>query len=394
MIKNNSSINFTSRDAFFKPAKKEPAVKEEPKAEEIQNADEEEEDNSFEATQKRAEAADRAVMRNTLMGALMGLSMLSAPFALSAFDEPDYMSYGSSVPYVQPPTDEEKATVEFAKIIAKAGKDSTVLERREFEGLLDYSQLEGLPKSIRESMKINARIGFTPVDMKKPNAEQELLKQLRASQRSINTQAENYKKNPPKSSRQLYYEYAMKYVTDREILDQVDFSELSIYQHDMTVLRHLIASSRDKIERNDMKAEEKKAKQIEDAQKLVNNIVQKYKMKAKVQGNYDGNDVLTKGELASTLDMSVLKGLPDEWQMRIIAKAVEQYKPMDVRYATDQRQVDRTNEKVDVEKEKAQKELDKWAVKAQREYFRMTHPNLLLGPNAEGMYIYNQSAVQ
>ena len=117
MIKNNSSINFTSRDIFCKPAPKEPEIKEEPKAEEVQNAEEDEAEYSFESRAKAMQKADRARARNMLMGALMGLSMLSVPFALASYDEHDFYPSVHTINYVQEPTDQEKATIEFAKVI-------------------------------------------------------------------------------------------------------------------------------------------------------------------------------------------------------------------------------------------------------------------------------------
>lgn len=84
--------------------------------------------------------------------------------------------------------------------------------------------------------------------------------------------------------------------------------------------------SLDKIKRDDEDAFKKKEKAIEDAQRFVDGIVNKYKMRAKVSGNYNGDDVLSKSELATLLNTQSLMGLPDNIAFRIIAKALEDYK--------------------------------------------------------------------
>lgn len=378
----NNSISFTSRDMFFSKntvKKQEKAEKEVTnKQAEIQE-EEIEDEYSYENMVKRMKQEDRRFARNVVGGALLAASLISAPFALAAIeDSGDEFYMPSSSQYVIQ-NDYDKAVVETAEILAQGGKDPSTLEFKEFQNLIDYSALNCMPTySERETAKLMATIVYNPVNMHSANANEEILKQVKSIQGSIDRLAEEYKKNPPKSSQQVYAEYAMKYVTDREILDRVDFSQLQYYQHDITVLRHLINSSREKISRTDPKVEEKKQKAVEDAQRLVNSIVHKYQMKASVHGNYNADDVLSKGELASLLNMQNLEGLPEEFKMRIIAKALENYKPMDVRYATNERQVEITNRKVDEEKEKAQAELDKWAAKAQREFYILTHPNEII----------------
>ncbi len=372
----NNSINFTSRDIFYKKSQDKKQVEETSKKSEVK-VEEDEDEYSYENIVKRMEAEDRKVKRNFISGALLAASLIASPFAIGAIEDNNNDFYqGVSHSYSLPETENDKFIVEAANILSKGGKDSTVLEYDEFKNLIDYSPLDCMPYfSAREGSKINATIAYKPVNMNSPHAKEELLKQVKSIQRTIDQLAENYKKNPPKSYMQQRYEYARDYITDREILDGVDFSELQYYQHDITFVKHAINASREKIRRNDINAEEKKQKAIESGQRLVNSIVQKYQMKASVSGNYDANDVLSKGELASLLNMKSIEGLPAELQQRIIAKALEGYKPMDVRYATNERQVEITNRKVDEEKQKAQEELDKWGNKAQKEFYSLLHPN-------------------
>ena len=371
----NNSINFTSRDIFYKKSQNKKQIEENQKQAEVKV--EEDDEYSYENIVKCMEAEDRKVRRNVLSGALLAASLIASPFVLAEIEDNSMDLYQSvQHTYTVPETDDDKFIVDAANILAQGGRNPSVLEYDEFKNLIDYSPLNCMPNySTREGSKINATIAYKPVNMNSPHAKEELLKQVKSIQRTIDRLAEDYKKNPPKSYMQQRYEYARDYITDREILDGVDFSELQYYQHDITFVRHAINASREKIRRNDINAEEKKQKAIESGQRLVNSIVQKYKMKASVSGNYDANDVLTKGELASLLNMKSIEGLPAELQQRIIAKALEGYKPMDVRYATNQRQVEITNRKVDEEKQKAQEELDKWGNKAQKEFYSLLHPN-------------------
>ncbi|MCR5265471.1 MAG: hypothetical protein K6E29_02625 [Cyanobacteria bacterium RUI128] len=378
----NNSINFTSRDMFLRKA---PVKKQEKPAEEITKeqtdiqAEEIEDEYSYENMVKRMKQEDRRAARNLIGGALLAASLISAPFALDAIENSGDEFYMPTTSHCVVHDDYDKAVMEAAGVLAQGGKDPSTLEYREFKQLIDYSPLDCMPNfSAREGAKIMATIVYNPVNMNSANAKEEVLKQVKSIQSSINKLAEDYKKNPPKSSQQIYAEYAMKYVTDREILDNVDFSELQYYQNDITVLRHSINMSREKIRRDDPDADKKKQKAIENAQRLVNSIVAKYQMKASVHGNYNADDVLSKGELASLLNMENIEDLPVEYKACVITKALENYKPLDVRYATNQQQVDITNRKVDEERDKAQALLDQWAIKAKREIFLMTHPNELI----------------
>lgn len=377
----NNSINFTSRDIYLKKSPVKKQTEEKTKVEEQPKASEDDTDEMgyneyYDNLFKQMEADDRRAKRNLVAGALIGASMLASPIVLANIED-DFDPQFNSVHHEFVITSEQdKFICDAADILAKGGKDPNKLEFKEFQQLIDYTPLNCMPSySSRETAKLMATIAFNPVDMNSARSKEEVLKQVKSIQQSINKMAENYIKNPPKSSAERYYEYVVNNVTDREILDNVDFSELQLYQHDITLLKHLLGSSREKIRRNDPKAEEKKQKAIENAQRTVNNIVHKYKMKASVSGNYNADDVLSKGELASLLNMKPLEGLPPEIQYGIVAKALESYKPMDVRYATDKKQVDMTNKRVEEKRQLAQNELDKWAAKAQKDFYHLLHPN-------------------
>lgn len=371
----NNSLNFTSNklsklnDSEKEINKQNNSIKDNPQYDYLK------EDHSFEGTAKAMRAEDIQVRKDFLTGALLALSIISAPFVYTAAtensDDIDLNHHSLVI------TKEDKDILAKADSLAKGGKRNDYLERQEFEKLLDYSALEGMSKSLRETIKINARSMFLPIDMNSPNAKEEILKQVKNAQHSINTVSEDLKKNPIKSYRQMYMEYAMNNITDKEILDNVDFSELEQYQYDMTMVRGLISMSRDEIRRNDADVAQKRQRAIDDAQAFVDGIVKKYKTRATVTGNYNGDEVLSKGELATLLNLECLNDLPEPVQYGIVAKVLQSYEPRDLRYATDKQQVKIENQKVEEDRKKSQELLDQWAAKAHKEFYHLTHPNEL-----------------
>ena len=128
-----------------------------------------------------------------------------------------------------------------ASALSKDGRDSTVLEADEFRQLLNYSNLEGIPRLARENIKVNAIAGFIPIDMKSQKSNEQILNKVKNAQFAIDYVARKYKETPPKSSQEIYSEYALNHITDREILDKVDFIVLFIFnpqQHQLLLLIH------------------------------------------------------------------------------------------------------------------------------------------------------------
>ena len=152
----------------------------------------------------------------------------------------------------------------------------------------------------------------------------------------------------------------IKYITDDELLDRVNFTELSKYQHDLTVLKALIAGSRERIPRNSIDAQEEFDKQVENAQKLVNDITTKYKQRAKVAGNTDGDNSLSLKELLQMLNLSSLDGLSSEEQMNILRGALSNYKTQ--YFSTDNDdEIKRSNEELTKVVQDAQDKVDSQA---------------------------------
>lgn len=333
------------------------------------------EDNSFAATQKRADREDKIAKRNILLGTLVALGTVSAPIVGTAYFENNGINSENQISFYDDMSKEDSAVIANANELAQGGKRSDVLESQEFMKLLDYSKIKGFTKSTRKAIECMSTSMFMPVDMNAPDANKQILKMTKEAQHSIDNLVEVEKKYPNKSYSQMCAEYALNNITDEEILDFVDMSELASYQKDLTVVKALINMSRDKIKRSDPDADQKRDKQIQDAQTFVDNIVQKYKTRAKVNGNYNGDEVLSKGELATLLNFEPLNGLPDEVKLGIISKALESYKPISLRYATNDQQVELSNKKAEESKKKAQKTLNEWAIKAQKQFWHITHPN-------------------
>ncbi len=334
-----------------------------------------EEEYTFEST---AKAIEDNTGRNLVLGSLMALGLMSAPIVYTGIEEAsDDYPIGASTTYVEE-NEENKAILEKADSLSKEGRYSNVLEFDEFYRMLDYSALDGLPRTTRENIKICSRVSFLPINMHKSDAKRKIIEEYKKAQWSINHLAEEAKNHPMKSYYEEAFEYAMNNVTDREILEQVDFSELAYYQKDISFVKGLINFSREKIRRDDAQAAEKEQKAVESAQKLVDKIVDGYKTRANVSGNYDGDYVLSKGELASLLNFKSIEGLPSELQFKIIAKALANYKPEDLTHVKNKDNVTKENERVEAKRKQAQEILDNWGYKAQKEFFRVLHPNEIM----------------
>ena len=369
----NSMINFNAVPSFMGKCKKEQPEQPVKETTQAENSEPEEE-YTFESTARAQRKSDMKHTRDTIGGALVALGIMTAPFvAANIVEDNDYMN--GIVPTEHVLTEDDMKILEKADSLAKGGKDSTVLEAHEFRKLIDFTPLDGMSKSARTGVEISSTASFLPINMNDYKSKEEILNQVKNSQYIVNHVAEDYKKNPPKSYREMRADYVINNITPEEIMENVDFSELQHYQKDITITKGIISFSLENIKRDDIDAFKKKEKATERAQKFVDGIVNKYKIRAKVSGNYNGDEVLSKGELASLLDTQCLQGLPDEIAFRIIAKALEGYNPMDIRYVTDDKQVERTNEKVEENRQKAQEKLNEWAIKAQDYFFPILHPN-------------------
>ena len=100
--------------------------------------------------------------------------------------------------------------------------------------------------------------------------------------------------------------------------------------------------------------------QLKNAQKLVNDITTKYKQRAKVAGNTDGDNSLSLKELLQMLNLSSLDGLSREEQMNILRGALSNYKTQ--YFSTDNDdEIKRSNEELTKVVQDAQDKIDSQA---------------------------------
>lgn len=296
--------------------------------------------------------------KNMLVGSLIALATIGTPTAFYIDDNGNYENLDNTEIVESMP--EEQEIICNPKALAKGGENDSIVELNELMNLLNFDSTNGLPKSEIESLKTIAMANLTPVSANDEDAKEKITQQIQRVQEWIDSSANEYKVNPPKSEFEKKIEYNMKYVTDNEILSNVDVSELSKYQKDKTVLAALISGSRERIERSDADAIEKVEKQVEDAQKLVDAITDKYKRNAKIAGNTDFDNTLSKKELVNMLDLRSLEGLTKNEKTKILKSAIKGYKPVmfDVRDNSD---IKRTNKQLTQIVQNTQDKIDSQA---------------------------------
>lgn len=233
------------------------------------------------------------------------------------------------------------------QLLAKGnGVDTTLIEPSELEILLDYGPLEGLPirtvNQVRETIYSN----FKNVDANSPNAKQEINNQIKNSQNFINGIAIDANSSISQFYTKDEIKYLYKFVSNAEILTQVDFAELQQYQKDVSITKALLRNSLSRIERNDYNRDKKMQEQVERSQKFVNRIVDGYKLRGKVIGNIDCNENLTKKEFMNLLDLSPLYGMKKDLAYKIIIEAVGDYKPYTLRDNSNEDDVQELNKEI------------------------------------------------
>lgn len=264
--------------------------------------------------------------KNMLVGSLIALATIGTPTAFYIDDNNNYENLDNTEIVESMP--EEQEIFCNPKALARGGEDDSVVELNELMNLLNFASADGLPESEIEALKTIAMANLTPIAANDTDAKEKITEQIQRVQDWIDNSANEYKINPPKSEYEKKIEYNMKYVTDNEILSNVDVSELSKYQKDKTVLAALISGSRERIERSDADVIEKIEKQVRDAQTLVDNITEKYKRNAKIAGNTDFDNTLSKKELVNMLDLRSLDGLSAQERTKILKSAIKGYKPV------------------------------------------------------------------
>lgn len=292
-----------------------------------------------------------------LVNSLIALATIGTPTAifvdnLDTYDNPHQTEVAESMP--------EEEIICNPKALARGGENDSIVELNELMTLLNFDSTNELPKSEIEAIKTVAMANLKPVYANDKDAKEKITSQIQNVQNWIDNAANDYKINPPKSEFEKKIEYNSKYITDKEILANVDISELSRYQKDKTVLAALISGSRERIARDDADAVEKAEKQIEDAQALVDKITERYRNNSKIAGNTDFDNTLSKKELVDLLDLRSLEGLPKNERTKILRNAIKGYKPVmfDIKNKNDIR---KTNEQLTEIVQATQNQIDRQA---------------------------------
>lgn len=283
--------------------------------------------------------------RNMLLASLMALATLtSLPFVTGSDDSPR--------------VNEDNKILETGLQNNKSIGDYENTQK--LMGLINFDSMNGLSETQKKSIEMLTIARLNEINALNPESKSMMKSQVNAVQRMVDKMSSNYKDKYLSPEDQIRMEMAMKFVTDDEILDNIDFSELSKYQNDLTVLKALIAGSRERIRREDPESEGKVIQQVKDGQTLVNIITTKYKQRAKVAGNTDGDNSLSLKELLQMLNLSSLDGLSSEEQMNILRGALSNYKTQ--YFSTDNDdEIKRSNEELTKVVQDAQDKIDSQA---------------------------------
>lgn len=297
-------------------------------------------------------------LKNALLGSLVALSAISIP-AIEMLDKPNVETNNYYTTYTPSQDTEIMCNPE---LIAKGGKNDSLVEISEFLNLLNFSAMEKLPPQKQKTIKMIASANYIPVNICDNNAKEKITEQIVRIQNIVDKTIENNINNPTKSHYQKMLEHKLNYITSEEIIDNVDFSEILKYQKDISVLKAILRNSVQLIPRNDYNAYHKREKAINDAQNFVNNQVEQYKKYSKIAGNTDYNNYLSKKELINLLNLQSLEGIDKLTQKAIISKAIETYTPITFDNIQDDNKIKEKNQLIGTEVQKAQEIIDSEAL--------------------------------
>ncbi len=297
-------------------------------------------------------------LRNALIGSLVALATISIP-AIELTDKNNSIDkYNYSVPQK-----DNIETICNPELIAKGGRNDSLVETEEFLKLLNFAGMDNLPSSTQSAIRMTASANYEPVMVSDANAKEKLINQVEKVQKVIDTAIKQSLEKPHKTYAQEQLEYKAKYISSVDIIDQVDFSEISKYRQDLSYLKAQLRNYVDPIERADIKSNEKLKESINKAQNLVDNLTEQCKKYGQIVGNTDYNHTLSRFELIDLLNQESLEGL-DKWTKKIIiSKATENYNPINFDDIKDNDKIKEKNKIIGEEVQKAQDILDFEALK-------------------------------
>lgn len=301
--------------------------------------------------------------RDAVLGSLMAMAAVAMPTAILLDDNKSTVVDSSyNIELVAPPEPFAGAYCD-AEAVAIGGENDTIVEPAEIMQFLDYSRLSTLPEEEQDSIKARASRLANPVNAHEAEAGNKVIDQVRGLQKVVDAEIE---KSPHRPSMQYgeagQAEYERKYITSAELVNSLDYSEILKYQKDASVLRAGIRDKMQKIRRDDAKALEKFEAEREKAQRIIDNIVDKYKMNSNITGNADCDNTITVKEVANMIDTSVIGHLPRYEQKRVIKEALGSFKTIVFQELKTEEDIQKVNERIEAEVQKVQDKLDRRAV--------------------------------
>lgn len=302
-------------------------------------------------------------VRDAVLGSLMALATISMPTVILHNDEKGYNIDSTYLAQEAEPLPPFEGTYCNVEAVAEGGENDTIVEPGEIMQLLDYSRLSALPENEQDEIMEKVAAQVKNVNVHDTDAQQTVINQVRSSQAAINKAIANSPNRPSlQFSEAGKAEYARNYITGDELIDCLDFSEILKYQKDASVLKAGIREKMAKIKRNDEKALEKFDAERENAQRLINKIVQNYVMNSHVSGNADCDNTITADEIMGKIDTSVIAHLPKYEQKRVIKSALGSFKTIVFNELKTDEDIEKVNKRVDEEAQKIQDKLDRRAV--------------------------------
>ena len=204
------------------------------------------ENNSENNTPDTTGKTNKSHVRNALLGSLIALSSITVPMieteSENKYINSNYNSYN---------TEETTKVICNPELIAKGGKNDSMIEISEFLNLLNFSNMSNLPKNQQSTIRMIASAHYTPIDITKPQAKEKLIEQVNRIQAMVDKSIENHKENPYESHQEKLAKINREYITASELINQVDFSEIKKYKKDVSILKAILKNSIQRIPRKD-----------------------------------------------------------------------------------------------------------------------------------------------
>lgn len=297
--------------------------------------------------------------KNALMGSLMTMAAIAMPAAVLLEDDSQAYYHSS-----QPKQENYEDVICNVDALAKGGKDDYVVEPEEIMQMLNFDGVEKLPKTERKAIYSIASVYARPINVNDPDARKKIIEEAQYIQKFVDKAVDQAADPENLNYSQKVKDYEQKYVSGNELVDNLDYSEISKYQKDVSVLRALLRGGISRIRRDDPNISEKFANECEKAQRTIDNIAARYKMNSHIVGNDNFDNSVTAKEIEGILDKTSLQDLSPEEQKSILSGALGSFKTINFMELKTDKDIKKTNQQVGKEVQKIQNAVDSAARKA------------------------------